>query len=158
MTTFSEFRGSFSKFSNTTMVLGTPEPALDVRSANGVVDSSLPLQRVLNKPGNKCRALLHDRMSLASSPNTSGLIFLNEDKLNQIYKYSKVELMLTWYEFRERQWDVDRAQDVSSNLSPNARSSTFWLFFPGRGDLEHPEPLTEEHEQLTHWDQNPFGS
>lgn len=150
--------GPSSKFSNTTMVLGTPEPALDVRSANGVVDSSLPLQRVLNKPGNKCRALLHDRMSLASSPNTSGLIFLNEDKLNQIYKYSKVELMLTWYEFRERQWDVDRAQDVSSNLSPNARSSTFWLFFPGRGDLEHPEPLTEEHEQLTHWDQNPFGS
>lgn len=95
--------GPSSKFSNTTMVLGTPEPALDVRSANGVVDYSLPLQRVLNKPGNKCRALLHDRMSLASLPNTSGLIFLNEDKLNQIYKYSKVELMLTWYEFRERQ-------------------------------------------------------
>lgn len=158
MTTFSEFRGSFQQILKHDYGFGDPRTCTWCPKCEWCCGSSLPLQRVLNKPGNKCRALLHDRMSLASSPNTSGLIFLNEDKLNQIYKYSKVELMLTWYEFRERQWDVDRAQDVSSNLSPNARSSTFWLFFPGRGDLEHPEPLTEEHEQLTHWDQNPFGS
>lgn len=46
--------------------------------------------------------MLPDCLSLASSPNISGLLFLNEDDLILIYKYSKVELALTQEKGKEK--------------------------------------------------------